>query len=710
MSWLEHRAMPPRTTHSSDPFLQRVLADRYHLTQLLGRGAMGRVYLAEDQQLGRVPVAVKVLAHTLEDPKAYQRFEREAQAGAGLGHKSLHIVRVNDYGVTAEGIPFYVMEYVKGQSLAAILEEGSLSLARFLPLARHLALGLKAAHDGVELEGRTVQVVHRDLKPANVLVVPDDSLGEMAKLLDFGIAKLLSSTGTASITHAYVGTLAYSSPEQLEGLPLDPRSDLYSLGIIYYQMLAGQFPVMAKTDSFPGWYQAHLKQKPVPLDSAAPVAIPAQISNLVMACLHKDPNRRPQSAAEIISILDNFKAGHTASPPANPVSQAMAAAGSVLHQATQDGTRRLGASSGYSPSPDSLTWTDRLIPLAAGGLVAMICVGLGWGTVQWLAQDPSQQSGSSEPTLLSEPAATPLVSAAATILEAGIQAFEAVNYEQAVTNFEQALADDATSTEAQAWLSRAQTAQSQATPGVPSIPGSAPTSPTVAAADLAQSPELQGSVLAPSSEGSLTPVRDANTVKTFPVSIARTSVRSELGDPTDSGQGQWPNTVYDRYVLPVDGLASPVDLIFTYDSQSLAIEHTAAVLPTQSTSTLGSALLEDMLQATLPPRIAMSLPGVQQGLLRQRPFRYQNLIGVVEQVNASQVRIATWDAILQAGISADGSSVNVNVELGDTSIDVQAPLQNLSNLFQQTREQLTREARDSGLTTLEELRERGKRD
>ncbi|MEN9246289.1 MAG: serine/threonine-protein kinase, partial [Thermostichales cyanobacterium SRBZ-1_bins_19] len=167
--------------------LHQVIGERYTLTQILGEGAMGRVYLATDQMLGQVPVAIKVLSQSLPEEAMRQRFRQEALACAALGQKSLHIVRVTDFGITDWGSPFYVMEYLPGQTLRELIGQG-LAPDRWKKIATQMLLGLQAAHEGVVIQGRTVQVIHRDLKPANVMVMPDPSLGELVKLVDFGVA------------------------------------------------------------------------------------------------------------------------------------------------------------------------------------------------------------------------------------------------------------------------------------------------------------------------------------------------------------------------------------------------------------------------------------------------------------------------------------------------------------------------------------------
>ncbi|MEN9259581.1 MAG: serine/threonine-protein kinase, partial [Thermostichus sp. HHBFW_bins_43] len=369
---------------SPDPFLDRLLAQRYRLTHLLGQGGMGRVYLAQDLLFGGVEVAVKLLTHPVMDESTRLRFEREAKSCAALGQKSLHIVKVNDYGITPDEVPFYVMEYLNGQTLKEILAAGALPLERFFRLARQIGLGLKTAHEGIQMEGQSVQVIHRDLKPANVIVVANDSLGELAKLVDFGIAKLLNTGASLSLTHAYLGTLAYSSPEQLEGSPLDARSDIYSFGIMLYQMVSGEMPLKPTTESFPGWYQAHHKRRPIPLeDLGMNLALPAGLSDLILSCLAKDPAARPQAVSNVLAELEYIQAkaeglvaplalvapgsaaSHTFFPPTGQT------ASSPLSPATA-GTLRLKplTATAATEGKGSLFWI-RLIPLLVGGLLGL---------------------------------------------------------------------------------------------------------------------------------------------------------------------------------------------------------------------------------------------------------------------------------------------------------------------------------------------------
>jgi serine/threonine protein kinase len=288
----------------SDPNIGRKLANRYELMELVGQGAMGKVYRAEDTLLGGVIVAVKFLSQTLLTEKMRDRFVQEATTCAQLGQNSIHVVRVTDYGVSEDEIPFYVMEYLQGDSLSILISQNALPIPRFLAIIRQVCLGLKSAHDGIRVRGydRPVPIIHRDIKPSNILVTQDATLGELAKILDFGIAKLMQADSEQ--TSSFMGTLAYASPEQMEGKELDNRSDIYSLGILMYQMLTGQLPLRATSHTFGGWYKVHHTEPPTPIPEAAPDAnIPSLMASLVMSCLEKQPDHRPQSITEILKAL-----------------------------------------------------------------------------------------------------------------------------------------------------------------------------------------------------------------------------------------------------------------------------------------------------------------------------------------------------------------------------------------------------------------------
>lgn len=288
---------------TKDPNNGRLLANRYQIVDLVGEGAMGRVYRAEDKLLGGVIVAVKFLSQALLNEKMRERFEREATICALLGERSIHIVRVRDYGVDRHDIPFYVMEFLQGESLSEIIKPQPLSVQRFLSMTRQICLGMESAHQGIFFRGEPCSIIHRDIKPSNILVVQDPTLGELVKILDFGIAKLVQSSGTQ--THSFMGTLAYCSPEQIEGKELDSRSDIYSLGVMMYEMLSGEMPLLPENNSFGGWYQVHRFVEPPPLDPS--LKLPPVLGELVIKCLAKSPSDRPQNIGEIFRALESLE-------------------------------------------------------------------------------------------------------------------------------------------------------------------------------------------------------------------------------------------------------------------------------------------------------------------------------------------------------------------------------------------------------------------
>ncbi len=296
-----------------------LLAKRYQLKGLIGKGGMGEVFLAEDILLGGIPVAVKFLAQTVSSPKMKQDFIHEALMSAALSQKSLHIVRAHDYGVSETGKPFYVMEYLNGKSLKDLIP---MPLPNFLNLARQICLGLQCAHQGIHVEGKIYPLVHRDIKPANILVMPDPILGQLVKILDFGIAKFLNDAGKISTNRGFHGTLPYSSPEQLEGGELDSRSDIYSLGVMMFEMLTGAKPWQPETDLFGAWYKAHHFQAPRAIADVKPkLQLPQQLNDLIMACLAKTPSDRPQNMAVILQILNSVEKSISPTSPATLASK-----------------------------------------------------------------------------------------------------------------------------------------------------------------------------------------------------------------------------------------------------------------------------------------------------------------------------------------------------------------------------------------------------
>jgi serine/threonine protein kinase len=298
-----------------------LLANRYQLKQLIGSGGMGEVFLANDILLGGIPVAIKFLTQTVVNTKMQQDFAREALMSAALSQKSLHIVRAYDYGVNEKGKPYYVMEYLCGKSLKDLIP---LPLSMFLTLSRQICLGLQCAHQGINIDGKICPLVHRDIKPANILVIPDPILGQLVKILDFGIARFLNYVSTASTNRGFNGTLPYCSPEQLDGEKLDSRSDIYSLGVMMFEMLTGKKPWEPETDYFGAWYKAHHFEQPRTIADVKPtLKIPQKLNNLIMSCLAKKSCDRPQNIAQILQVLNSLEQSNCASLPTNLASNSI---------------------------------------------------------------------------------------------------------------------------------------------------------------------------------------------------------------------------------------------------------------------------------------------------------------------------------------------------------------------------------------------------
>ena len=270
----------------------------YDIVAAIGAGGMGEVYRARDTRLGR-DVAVKVLPSALvADPAALARFEREARAVAAINHPN--ILALHDIG-TDNGIAHAVMELLEGETLKKRLESGPPPPRKALEWAVQLALGLAAAHDR--------GIVHRDLKPENVFLTRDGRI----KILDFGVARRdrvegdVDSNLTTKTEHGrFIGTPAYASPEQVVGEPATPRSDLFSFGVVLYELLTGTHPFLRETVA--DTMTAILRADPPLLTGAVPGAPPAAL-RVIEHCLEKQPSERPSSARDVAMFLD--ASGHT---------------------------------------------------------------------------------------------------------------------------------------------------------------------------------------------------------------------------------------------------------------------------------------------------------------------------------------------------------------------------------------------------------------
>ena len=304
-----HQMLTQKHKTELDPYIGKFLNHRYLIRDLIGKGGGGKVYLAEDCTNGGMPVAIKILSLSLDNQTISQRFAREIFIGTQLGRKSKHIVRVLGYGITDEKIPFFVMEYLQGKNLLEVINNQPLPLERFLDICHQICLGLQYAHKGISVKGETHPVVHRDIKPENIFITENGNKGEIVKILDFGIAKFLKERAGATLSKSFLSSLPYCSPEHMEGRKLlDIRSDIYSLGILMYQMLCGKHPFQLKSYSFGEWYQAHRFEIPPLLNEVIPEAnIPPELDKLVISCLAKETKNRPQTITEIIDKLELFQ-------------------------------------------------------------------------------------------------------------------------------------------------------------------------------------------------------------------------------------------------------------------------------------------------------------------------------------------------------------------------------------------------------------------
>jgi serine/threonine protein kinase/polyhydroxyalkanoate synthesis regulator phasin len=342
---------------------ERLLDGRYQTERLLGTGGMAAVWSGRDLRLDR-PVAIKELSGDgLSQPMALERFNREARAVGRLSHPN--VVSVYDFG-TQDGDPYLVMELVEGPTVARLLNDGPLPVADVLAIASQICDGLAAAH--------AAGIIHRDIKPANLILTPTG----VVKICDFGVARLLDTAGHADLTRsaAAMGSPMYMAPEQINGGPVDPRTDLYALGCTMYAMLAGSPPF--STGGSLSIAHEHITRPPEPLRARRP-EVPPQVEALVADLLAKTPNGRPSDAAAVRARI----AAMIAEP-------AIPAAPSTLRQ---------------SAVPDAMAWATA----AAGGPASPAGQPAPEGHVEPAEQDADETKTVVVPSPEAAPASTPLV-------------------------------------------------------------------------------------------------------------------------------------------------------------------------------------------------------------------------------------------------------------------------------------------------------------
>ncbi len=342
--------LPMHPTNEADPLVGQVVGGRYRISRLLGEGGMGRVYLGEQQMGTDVrKVAIKTLhSHLSRDPQIVARFQRECGTVAKLEHPNT--IQFFDFGQMPDGTLYIAMEYIQGPSLADALAAGPLPVARVVNILGQVCGSLDEAH--------ALGIVHRDLKPDNVVLTTRAGQADFVKVLDFGIAKRSEAKDQAQeqkLTQQgmVLGTPPYMSPEQFTGKELDLRSDVYSLGVMAYEMLTGRLPFDAETPW--QWATQHMTAQPFPFETVALAAdIPPNVKSGIFRALSKSPDERQASAKGFFEELAGGAAqpgaGSQAGAPRVAATAAMSAA-ALAGPADPKGHTQIGGAPVFAPPP-----------------------------------------------------------------------------------------------------------------------------------------------------------------------------------------------------------------------------------------------------------------------------------------------------------------------------------------------------------------------
>lgn len=317
-----------------DPLIGTVLHDRFRILSLIARGGMGKVYRAEQLRLGRI-CAVKILKPTFadeNDPEFRKRFCLEAATMSKLTHPNT--ITLFDHGCTPDGVYFMAMEYLAGRTLhRALREERIFRERRALHIAAQICRSLQEAHE--------LGVIHRDLKPANVFLVPHNDELDFVKVLDFGLVKQLDS-GAEDLTKTglFMGSPKYMSPEQVRGESVDGRSDIYSLGIMMFEMVAGRAPFEYPTSV--RMMMAHVHDAmPRPSEVAPSISLSHQTEQLIMKCVARDPDDRFDSMRDLVAAIEGIMAELAESePPQSSRRIRLASAGRMVEDILEPASRQ----------------------------------------------------------------------------------------------------------------------------------------------------------------------------------------------------------------------------------------------------------------------------------------------------------------------------------------------------------------------------------
>lgn len=386
---------PPNSAPASDPYLGRLVADRYHVERILGVGSMGIVYQCRHTVLDTT-VALKIIRPDLaKDMESVSRFVTEAKAASAIGSK--HIVQVHDFGNLPDGATYIVMEHLEGVTLGEALDKQAdgLTIDQTLQIGIQIAEAVATAH--------AAGVVHRDLKPDNVFLLTRED-GLFVKILDFGIAKILSGSQKLTQAGSVMGTPHYMSPEQATGARTDERTDIYSVGIMLYEMLCGKVPFDAENPL--AVISMQVTDPPVPLRKRMPAhrTLPQGLEAVVHKCLEKDPVERFASMSDVQAALERIALGGVplVAPPSRKTNSAEESATEELadtdFKALRAGARRK-------------RWFGRLLVLAGLG-------GVGYAGAHY-APRFLDVPAAKDPALAAQPkpVAPPLPSASAPAVE-----------------------------------------------------------------------------------------------------------------------------------------------------------------------------------------------------------------------------------------------------------------------------------------------------